>query len=1204
MAHDRSDADLIAHTHNTARFFVENRHVAWVLLVAAIAWGVFGYIEMPKRRDPDVPAVVAVAICPWPGASAERIEQLVTRKLEERIAGDPKLERIESISRSNVAILYLHLEQRIADTGPAWDDLHLKLNSINDLPAGAGPIQFLKDFGDTSALMLAVASPKADPVLVSLRARAVQRAIRAVRSGTQGTEPRASMIVCFPESIPPDVPRRQRDAIGAALATNRIGHDLRPIDGPGFVGLDLATGLDDRGLLAALQDALERRIHVSEFHPDMWAPVVIRDPATAAARLAAVAGDKYSYRELDDYSDLIQRTLQNVPQVAKISRTGLLRQAIYLEYSQEQLAGLENRLPEILGARNITLPGGVLEVAGKNLAIDPSGEFKSAKDIGDVIVGTTESGRPIYLRDNVNILRGYENPPTFLNFFSSHDQKGRWRRSRAITLGIDMRPGQQIADFGAAVDAALAGLKQRLPEDLILDRISDQPRQVRESIDLFSTSLEEAIVLVVLVALVGFWEWRSAALIALSIPLTLALTLGGMHLLRLDVQQVSLSSLILALGLLVDDPVVAGDAIKRELDAGHPPGVASWLGPTKLANAIMFATITNMVAYLPLLLIGGDTGRFLYSLPVVLACALVMSRLVSMSFIPSLSFYLLRPSPRKRRTREDLRQTGFNWRYSRVAGWALDHRWLALGASVVLLAAGLLSARTLTQNFFPSDLQYLSYVDVWLPEDATLSATNQATQQAEAVIQDVAARYGREHPGEDGKPRRVIESLSAFVGGGGPRFWLSVFPELPQTNYAQIIVKVDEKHDTAALVPELQRALSAGVPGARLDVRQLETGKAVGIPVQLRLSGPDTGTLRRLAGDLEATLRVIPTAARVRDDWGAKSFSATLQVESDRANFAGVSNRDVALSSAIGLNGLQVTTLHDGDKEIPVIARLRPEERARLSDIRNLYVYSTTSATKVPLGQISTITYRMKNEQLRRRNQFSTITVSCFPVPGALSSQVMDAVRPKLAAFQGTLPPGYRLEIGGEEEEATRGFQELSVVMMISIAAIFLALVFQFRNAVKPLIVFSAIPFGVAGSLVALVVMKTPFGFMAFLGVVSLIGVIVSHVIVLFDFIEEAHANGEPLRDALIDAGILRLRPVLITVGATVFGLVPLALHGGPLWQPLCYVQIGGLTVATFVTLLLVPVLYAIFVLDLKIVTWERAARTQPLPVAGPELPA
>jgi multidrug efflux pump subunit AcrB len=372
-------------------------------------------------------------------------------------------------------------------------------------------------------------------------------------------------------------------------------------------------------------------------------------------------------------------------------------------------------------------------------------------------------------------------------------------------------------------------------------------------------------------------------------------------------------------------------------------------------------------------------------------------------------------------------------------------------------------------------------------------------------------------------------------------------------------------------------------------VRQLETGKPVGIPVSIRLSGESITELRRLAEEAKAIFRAVPTADRVRDDWGADSFKVKLQVDPDRANFAGVSNQEVALASVAGINGIPVTTLREGNLQIPVVARLRVEERARISDVQNLYVYSTQSAQRVPLGQISTVQYAMDTEKLRRRNQFRTITVATFPVPGVLPSELLGAARPRLMAFAKTLPPGYAMVIGGEEEEQVKGFGELAVVMAVSVCAIFLTLVFQFRNAFKPLIVFSAIPFGVVGALVSLVIMHAPFGFMAFLGIASLVGVIVSHVIVLFDFIEEMHAQGEPLRDALLDAGIVRLRPVLITVGATVFGLIPLALHGGPLWEGLCYTQIGGLTFATVITLLLVPVLYAIFVLDLKIVTWQDA---------------
>ena len=414
------------------------------------------------------------------------------------------------------------------------------------------------------------------------------------------------------------------------------------------------------------------------------------------------------------------------------------------------------------------------------------------------------------------------------------------------------------------------------------------------------------------------------------------------------------------------------------------------------------------------------------------------------------------------------------------------------------------------------------------------------------------------------------------------------------TTTANLAVVLATAAFTNGLIGPLQTALTRAVPGARIDVRQLETGKPVGIPISIRIAGADTAVLHRLSSELQAIFRAEPNATRVRDDWGEPTMTVRLGVDPDRANLSGVTNLDVARSSTAALSGLQVSTYREGDKQIPIAVRLRMEDRAAVSDVQNSYVYSANQ--RVPLGQVSNVTTEMTIPKIKRRNQFRTVTVSAFPIPGLLPSEILTPVMPKIEEFQKTLPPGYFLEIGGEYDEQVKGFAQLSVAMAVSVALIYLALVLQFRSAVKPLLVFAAIPYGMSGAFAGLAIMGQPFGFMGFLGVASLVGVIVSHVIVLFDFIEEAHEHGAPLREALLDAGIVRLRPVMITVGATVLGLVPLAMHGGPLWEPLCYAQIGGLTLATFVTLLLVPVFYSIFVLDLKWIQWEEKA---PAPTAA-----
>ena len=1190
MSHGKSDDEIIKNKKNTARYFVETRHISWVLLIGTALWGVFGYLSMPQRKDPDIPVRVAVALTPWPGASAEKIENLVTKKIESKIAENSKVIKIESISRTSLSVVYLELDEEIKESGKELDDVKLKLDGIDDLPDGAGPINFIKDFGDTSALMLTVASPKASDVEIDLRSRAVRKAIEEVRAGAQSTaEPRFTIVLNYPQSISSDLVRKGLDLF--ARFTRELGYarDIRLIDGSGFVGVDGASAESEEKLLGYMQQFFQERAQEAELDPDVWLPIVIRDPNQTVEKMRAAAGDKYSYREMDDFTDTIEKTLKTVPLVSKITRSGILNERIYLEYSQERLAsyGVQSTtLENILKARNITVPGGQVQVEGKNLTIDPSGEFKSEREIGDVLVASSANGAPVYLRDLVSTVRSYDAPARYLNYFTWQDGKGDWRRTRAITLSIQMRAGEKIGDFGEAVDASLADLKKRLPEDLVMARTSDQPLQVSENVSLFMNSLYEAIALVVVVSLIGFWEWRSALLMAFSIPITLAMTFGMMYTIGLDIQQVSIATLIIALGLLVDDPVVAGDAIKRDLAMGHPPIVSAWLGPTKLATAILYATITNIVAYLPFLMLTGDTGKFIYSLPIVLTCSLVASRLVSMTFIPLLGYYLLKPKAEA--PVEERRKKGFPAWYYRVGMWAITHRWRALGMSLVFLAFGAFFMSQLKTQFLPKDLSYLSYVDVWLPEDAPLLETNKVASEAERIIQETALEYGKEHA-EDGQPKKVLESLTTFVGGGGPRFWFSVSPELQQLNYAQIIIQVTDKHDTGHLVGALQQAISSRIAGARIDVRQLESGGGSGLPVEVRISGDDIPTLRNVAEQVKTTFRAIPHAARIRDDWGDESFAVKLQIDADRANLSGVSNLDVAASSVAGMNGAQVTTLREGDKQIPVVVRMRVQERARLSDIKNLYVFSSQGTTKVPLQQVSTIGYSAEIEKLRRRNQFRTITVSCMPDEGVLSSEIMGPAKSRLDEIAAGLPPGYKMETGGEQEDQVKGFKELAMVLGISIAMIFLALVFQFKHAIKPFIVFAAIPYGMVGAIGALWIMGAPFGFMAFLGVVSLVGVIVSHIIVLFDFIEEKHAEGHPFEEALLDAGIMRLRPVLITVGATVIALFPLASHGGPLWEPLCYAQIGGLAVATFITLLLVPVIYSIFVLDLKLVKWETA---------------
>lgn len=1192
-----NDAQRISKTRNLARLFVETPHVSAILLILVLVWGYFGLMGMPQRKDPHLAVRVAMVLCSWPGVNAERVEQQVTRKVERAISENTHVKRILSTSRTGLSVITVELTEDVEETGEIFDDIDLRLRNVSDLPEGAGPVMFMKDFGDTAALMLTVASPPVSEVEADLRSRELVRVIQELRAKASEapkapkgeiSSDRVSLAFVFSHSVSPSLVRRQADLLAAFLKEKGMLAAPLVYAGPNLVVLDGRSEATSESLRQGVAAFALAKTHVSEISPDIWDAAVIRDPSEARATLLAVAGSKYSYRQLESYTDQIMRRLLNAPNVSKVSRWGVQQEAVYLEYSQERLASYAMdpwRLKDVLSARNVVSSGGMIEFAGQNILIDPSGRFTSEQKLGQTMIAASAGGGGAYLRDLVDMERCYRSPPENINYFMYKDKGGEWRRAIGVTLAVNMRHGHKINEFSEDVDAALAEVTSRLPEDLIMARTSDQPRQVEENVELFMEALRDAVWLVVLVSFIGFWEWRSALLMALSIPITLAMTFGMMHLMHMDLQQVSIASLILALGLLVDDPVVANDAIKRELALGHPPWVAAWLGPTKIARAILYATITNAIAYLPFLLLKGDTGRYLFAMPVVITASLVASRLVSMTFIPFLGRYLLIASKKPKLSDDERRSKGFSGMYYKLGGFLIDHRYWVLILSLLPVAGGFYLQTHLKPQFFPNDLSYLFYVDVWLPEDASIVATDQTTRQVEEVIRETVANFEAANSGKDGKPLSVLKQVTSFVGGGGPRFWFSVSPEQSQPNYAQVLIEISDKWLTPKLQAPLQTALESRIPGARIDMRLLESGEPVGVPVQIRLMGEDMAELRSQADKLKTLLRSLPMAYRVRDDWGSEILQAKMNINPDKANLAGLTNQDVARSSMAAMNGLEVTTLTEGRLTIPVILRLRAQERAKLDDIANLYVYSQNNPEKrSPLGQLASLDYDVVPEKIARRDQYRTIVVSCFPTPGSLPSEVVEAAAPGVEKMKKELPPGIRLEIGGEHEKQVSGFNDLFVVLAISVAGIYMALLFQFKNAVKPLIVFAAIPYGAAGAFASLYIMGAPFGFMAFLGVISLIGVIVSHVIVLFDFIEEKLEEGEDLRTALLDAGILRLRPVLITVGATVIALFPLATSGGPLWEPLCYAQIGGLTIATFITLLMVPVIYSIAAFDLKIV--------------------
>jgi multidrug efflux pump subunit AcrB len=491
------DQELIEHTHNTSRFFVEHRQIAWAALVAAVAWGAYGYISMPQRKDPDIPVRVAVASCRWPGATAQEGEQLVTRPIEQTIAENkhihpatPDEYGIRSISLPGVSIVYVQLSENVDDTREQFSDINLRLHALTPtLTSGATGIQFQSDFSDTAALMMTVASPPIDDLEIQMRARSVEDAIRPVRAEAgRSKSPRISIIFTFPLTLSKTGVSEATEAMRLDAGSAGVLRRSRLISGRGFMGIDGETDLNDESIDAYVRDFATTHLHQSEFDPDVSYPVIIHDAGETPQKLAKTATPKYTYAELDNFTDLIGRALLGAPEASRVERKGVLPQAVYLDYSQERLAsyGLQpSDLSRILNARNITLPGGSVEADGRRIQIDPSGKFETARAVGDILLTPPKGALPLYLRNLVRISRGYQAPPEYLNFYTSVGKDGKQRRYRAITLAIYMRSGEQIRKFGASIDEKLRQVRAVLPtcQGVATDASLSLEQELQESIE-------------------------------------------------------------------------------------------------------------------------------------------------------------------------------------------------------------------------------------------------------------------------------------------------------------------------------------------------------------------------------------------------------------------------------------------------------------------------------------------------------------------------------------------------------------------------------------------------------------------------------------------------------------------------------------------------------------------------------------------------
>ncbi|MCH7823069.1 MAG: efflux RND transporter permease subunit [Proteobacteria bacterium] len=873
----------------------------------------------------------------------------------------------------------------------------------------------------------------------------------------------------------------------------------------------------------------------------------------------------YSPRELEILAERIEEEIELIDSVARVEFWGDQPERIYVEIDSADWARLDittEQLKQLFQARNIVFPGGELSTADTRYAINPTGEFTSIEQLKELVIGRVDGRLPVKLGDlPISIERRYAEPARSITRVTTPEIA----HQNAIVIGISMKSGRNVAQMNAAVDKVIDDLRASvIPPDIALTRVNDLPRQVNTRIVDFQFNLVQGILIVLGVALLAM-GWRPALIMATAVPLSMISAFAVVRYFGIALEQFSIASLVIALGMVVDNAIVVSDNAARLIRQGTPKFEAVVEGAHGLAIPILTSTLTTMAAFLPMLTLVGDVGEYVASLPIVVATTLAVSFLVAMLVTPIMCMWLLKSddseegNPRAARLLE---------RYDAAIRWCLARPGKVSAAAGAAFVMSLLLLPLIGSQFFPAGSRDQFFIKIWLPEGSPISATADVTREIEAILIDESPVPG------DANNHRLANAMS-YIGTGGPRMMLTQEPEYPYPYFALVLVNTTDEAHTASYAKAVRERLSDFVD-ARITVDQFMLGPPIKDPVAFRLSGPDRDVIGAQAQEMIRLFKQTPGTVRPYSNWGAPANQVEIMIDSYAANLAGVTNADIALSTSALLSGAAVTTYREGDHQIPVMFRTTRDKRENLSDLADIFVSGQYG--KVPLNSVAKVIPSWEPSVIARRNGLPTVTVGARIEPGLLANTVSGRVRPKLDAMLADLPNGYFIEIDGELEETAKAQIQVVRAVGISMVLMFLVLTIQYNSLLKPVIIMAAVPLGMIGVLIGLLVTGWPMGFMAMLGILALGGIVINNGIILVDFIETNVAEGQELRQAVAAAGRVRMRPIILTTLTTIGGLLPLSLFGGALFAPMTNGMIFGLLVSTVLTLFVIPSLYVLMV--------------------------
>jgi multidrug efflux pump subunit AcrB len=879
----------------------------------------------------------------------------------------------------------------------------------------------------------------------------------------------------------------------------------------------------------------------------------------------ALEGDGYTPAQLHDYADTLRAELLRVPGVAKVDYFGDQNQHIYIDISNAQLSHLgitPQQLGSLINGQNAVADSGVINTANDRVYVRPSGQYTDMKALADTLIRINQ--HTFRLGDIATITRGYDDPRTQEMRFNGHPVLG---------IGITMQPGGDVVKLGRALNSRIVALRARLPAGLKLTSVSSMPNAVEKSVDDFLEAVAEAVGIVLVVSLVSLGI-RTGMVVVISIPIVLAVTALFMYEFGIGLHKVSLGTLVLALGLLVDDAIIAVEMMAVKLEQGWDRHRAAAFAYTSTAFPMLTGTLVTVSGFLPIALAKSGTGEYTRSIFEVSAIALLLSWLAAVVLIPLLGYHMLKEKPQTPHTGAadaEVHDPAFHAEahehaiyqtriYQRLRGWiswCVHHRRSVVLVTALLFAGSLAAFGLVPQQFFPSSDRPELLIDMRLPERASFEATQREAERMEALL----------------KGRPEIDHVIDFVGIGAPRFYLPLDQQLQSPNFAQFVVTAKSIQDREHLAQWLAQPLRDQFSGVRTRLTRLENGPPVGFQVQFRVSGDDIPTVRSIADKVAAVMRTDPRAFNVQYDWDEPAErSARFEVDQQRAAQLGVSSEQIASFIAMNLSGYTVTQYRERDKLISV--DLRAPHSERLDPARLTSLMMPTPNGTVPLATLGHLRNDLEYGVIWERDRQPTITVQSDVPVGVQGIDVTNALYAKMADLRAHLPVGYRIDVGGPVEENAKAQASINAQMPLMIIAVLTLLMIQLQSFARVMMVVLTAPLGMIGVVGALLLFHKPFGFVAMLGTIAMLGIIMRNSVILVDQIEQDIAAGRGRFDAIVGATVRRFRPITLTAAAAVLALIPL-LHSN-FFGPMATALMGGITIATVLTLFYLPALYAL----------------------------